>query len=182
MFLKSKPEVLKKILTNAKKPLADAAAVNATRNELHRQLLDTGLPVEVGTGGLTKFNRCSRGLEKTHWLDAACVGESTPERLYILRGKPLLIKAKGQGIRQRCRPDKYGFPSSHAPMAKQFQGFQTGDIVKANIPTGKFKGAYTGRIAIRYRPSFVLQLPTQKFDVNPKHLNTIHRADGYEYQ
>jgi hypothetical protein len=38
------------------------------------------------------------------------------------------------------------------------------------------------RIAIRFRPSFVLQLPNQKFDVHPKYLKTIHKADGYEYQ
>ena len=79
------------------------------------------------------------------------------------------------------RPDKYGFPKAHAPRAKQYQGFQTGDVVKAVIEKGKFAGTYTGRIAIRYRPSFGLQLPTQKFDVNPKYLTLIHQADGYDY-
>jgi len=181
-FLSKKPEVLKRILAQAKAPLKDAAAVNATRWELYRRLQSTGLPVEVGSGGRTKFNRKTRGIEKQHWTDAACVGASTPERL-LLRGiKPLLVAAKGHGTRQRCRPDKFGFPSSHAPKAKSFQGFQTGDIVKADIPAGKYAGQYVGRIAIRFRPSFVLQLPTQKFDVHPKYLKTIHKADGYEYQ
>ncbi|MGK7874056.1 MAG: HNH endonuclease, partial [Xenococcaceae cyanobacterium] len=89
----------------------------------------------------------------------------------------------------RCRPDKYGFPRATAPKAKFFRGFQTGDLVKADIPKGKYAGQYTGRIAIRYRPSFVLQLPPTplgarrgKFDVHPKYLQTIFRADGYEYQ
>jgi 5-methylcytosine-specific restriction endonuclease McrA len=181
-FLKKKPEVLKRILAQAKTPLKDASAVNATRWELYRRLQSTDLPVEVGTGGRTKFNRKTRDIDKQHWTDAACVGASTPEKLLINGVKPLIIKAKGQGTRQRCRPDKYGFPKAHAPKAKFFQGFQTGDIVKADVQKGKFTGIYVGRIAIRFRPSFVLQLPTQKFDVHPKYLKTIHKADGYEYQ
>jgi 5-methylcytosine-specific restriction endonuclease McrA len=181
-FLKKKPGVLKRVLAQAKAPLKDAAAVNATRWELYRRLQSTGLPVEVGSGGRTKFNRKTRGIEKAHAFDAACVGASTPERLLIRGIKPLKIAAKGRGTRQRCRPDKYGFPKAHAPKAKYFQGFQTGDIVKADVQKGKFAGQYIGRIAIRFRPSFVLQLPTQKFDVHPKYLRTIHKADGYEYQ
>lgn len=181
-FLKKKPEVLKRVLAQSLSPLKDAAAVNATRWELYRRLQSTGLPVEVGSGGRTKFNRQTRGIEKTHWADAACVGASTPERLLFNGVKPLIVKAKGHGTRQRCRPDKYGFPKAHAQSAKSFQNFQTGDIVEANIPTGKFAGQYVGRVAIRFRPSFVLQLPTHKFDVHPKYLKTIHKADGYEYQ
>ena len=42
---------------------------------------------------------------------------------------------------------KFGFPKSHAPKAKFFQGFQTGDLVSASIPKGKFAGQYVGRIA-----------------------------------
>ena len=76
---------------------------------------------------------------------------------------------------------RFGFPKSHAPKAKFFQGFQTGDLVSASIPKGKFAGQYTGRIAIRFRPSFVLQLPNKKFDVHPKYLIHIHRNDGYNY-
>jgi 5-methylcytosine-specific restriction endonuclease McrA len=181
-FLSKKPEVLKRVLAQSKRPLKDAAAVNATRWELYRRLQLTGLPVEIGSGGLTKFNRKTRGIEKSHWTDAACVGQSTPDKLLLNGVKSLVVKAKGHGRRQRCRTDKFGFPKAHAPKAKYFQGFQTGDIVKANIPSGKFAGQYSGRIAIRFRPSFVLQLATQKFDVHPKYLKTLHKADGYEYQ
>ena len=81
-FLKRKPEVLKKILAQAKASLKDAAAVNATRWDLYHTLKKTGLPVETGSGGLTKFNRVRRGMEKTHWADAACVGKSTPAGLF----------------------------------------------------------------------------------------------------
>ncbi len=76
-FLKKKPELLKKILAQA--PLRDAAAINATKWELFRRLEALGLPIECGSGGLTKYNRTMRELPKTHWIDAACVGKSTPQ-------------------------------------------------------------------------------------------------------
>jgi len=180
-FLKKKPEVLKRILAQAKAPLKDAAAVNATRWELYRRLQSTGLPVEVGSGGRTKFNRKTREIEKHHWTDAACVGESTPERLLIKNVKPLIVKAKGQGKRQRCGTDRYGFPIRHAPPQKFFMGFQTGDLVKANVKTGKYVGIYIGRIAIRFKPSFKLTAEGESFDVHPRYLETIQRSDGYEY-
>lgn len=180
-FLKKKPEILKRILTQAKTPLKDAAAVNTIRWELYRRLQLTGLSVELGSGGRTKFNRQTRGIEKQHWTDAACVGTSTPERLLLNSLKPLLVKAKGHGKRQRCRTDKFGFPTRHAPSQKFFMGFQTGDLVKASIPIGKYAGRYTGRVAIRFRPSFNLTAEGKSFDVHPKYLKIFHRADGYEY-
>ncbi|MEC4814069.1 MAG: RNA-guided endonuclease IscB, partial [Scytonema sp. PMC 1069.18] len=64
-FLKKDPERLKKVLAHAKAPLADAAAVNSTRFRLLETLKTTGLPVETGSGGLTKFNRTKQSLEKT---------------------------------------------------------------------------------------------------------------------
>jgi 5-methylcytosine-specific restriction endonuclease McrA len=73
VFLKKKPEVLKRIQSQAKQPLKDAAAVNATRWALFEKLKATGLPIECGSGGLTKCNRTTRELPKTHWLDAANV-------------------------------------------------------------------------------------------------------------
>lgn len=161
----------------AKIPLRDASAVNATRWKLFNQLKATGLELEVGTGGRTKFNRITRGLAKSHWVDAACVGASTPEILHIENIQPLLIKAMGHGRRQRCGTDKYGFPTKHASRAKKFMGFQTGDIVKAIVPSGKTVGEHIGRIAIRFRPSFHLN----GIDVHPKYLTLLHQADGYDY-
>ena len=153
-FLKKKPEILKRILAQAASPLKDAAAVNTTRWELYRRLQSTSRTVEIGSGGRTKFNPKTRGIEKQHWTDAACVGESTPEKLLLNGVKPLLVKTKGHGRRQRCGTDKFGFPVRHAPSQKSFMGFQTGDLVKANVLTGKYAGSYTGRIAIRFKPSF----------------------------
>ncbi|MGK7880039.1 MAG: HNH endonuclease, partial [Crocosphaera sp.] len=179
-FLKGKSNLANRILKQAKTPLKDAAAVNSTRWKLFNALKELGLPVATGSGGLTKCNRKRFKVPKSHWQDAACVGK-VPDKLVFKTNQPLLIKSTGHGTRKRCRPNKFGFPKSHAPKAKFFRGFQTGDLVSASIPKGKFAGQYIGRIAIRFRPSFVLQLPDKKFDVHSKYLTLMHRNDGYNY-
>lgn len=108
-FLSKKPDVLKRILSQAQRPLQDATAVNSTRWALFNRLKEKGLPVSTGSGGLTKFNRTGLNLSKTHWLDATCVGQV--KSLEVLTRKPLLIKATGHGTGQMCRTDKFGFPS-----------------------------------------------------------------------
>ncbi len=177
-FLIKKPDVLKRILAQAKRPLKDAAAVNSTRWALFNALKATGLPVSTGSGGLTKFNRTRLNLPKTHWLDAAYVGQV--EKLEVLTSKPLLIRSTGQGTRQMCGTDKYGFPTRHRTRDKIQFGFQTGDLVRALVLTGKFTGAWLGRISVRARPSFKLS-STQVFDVHPKYLEIVQKNDGYSY-
>jgi 5-methylcytosine-specific restriction endonuclease McrA len=182
-FLAGKPDLLEKILKQVKKPLSNAAAVNATRNCLVGRLQASGLPVETGDGALTKYNRSRQDLPKTHWLDAACVGEGTPEKLVIGVEKPLIIKAKGHGRRQMCNTDKYGFPVSHKCRVKKYFGFQTGDMVHAVKPKGKYMGTYVGRIAVRASGSFKLKVANLKpFNCNYKHIKPIHRQDGYAYE
>ncbi|MEH2387138.1 MAG: RNA-guided endonuclease IscB [Nostoc sp.] len=180
-FLKLDPSKLTKILSQAKKPLADAAAVNTTRWALLQTLKSTGLPVETGSGGLTKFNRSQQMLEKTHWLDAACVGKSTPS--LIVKGiKPLLITANGHGSRQSCRTDKFGFPSRYVPRFKFVNGFQTGDIVKAIVTKGKKIGEYIGRVAVRTSGSFNISFSLGLVQgISHKYCKSIHKKDGYEY-
>jgi 5-methylcytosine-specific restriction endonuclease McrA len=180
-FLKKDPSKLTKILAQAKRPLSDAAAVNTTRWTLFKTLKETGLPVETGSGGLTKFNRSQQRLEKTHWLDAACVGQSTPQ--LIVKGvKPLLITANGHGTRQSCRTDKFGFPNRHCSRTKFHFGFQTGDIVKAVINTGKKVGEYVGRIATRATGSFNISTKNGLVQgISHKACKHIHKNDGYSY-
>lgn len=177
-FLSGKPDLLHRILKQAKSPLKDASAVNSTRWALFNALKATGFPVTTGTGGQTKFNRTRLGLPKAHWIDAACVEQV--DSLEVLTKKPLLIAAKGHGTRQMCGTNKYGFPIRHRTQQKIHFGFQTGDLVHASIPSGKFTGDWTGRISVRARPSFKLA-SSQTFDVHPKYLEVIHRADGYSY-
>jgi len=178
-FLVNKPDVLKRILAQAKRPLKDAAAVNSTRWALFMRLKETGLPVSSGSGGLTKFNRTRLKLPKTHWLDAACVGQV--ESLSVLTNKPLLIKATGHGTRQMCRTDKFGFPSRNVPRNKFVKGFQTGDIVKAVVTSGKKIGEYVGRVAVRSTGSFNISASELVQGIGHKYCQIVHRKDGYGY-
>ena len=179
-FLKDKSK-LAKILKQAQKPLADATAVNATRWALLCGLKETKLPVETGSGGLTKFNRCQQNLAKTHWIDAACVGKSTPT-LNLKGVKPLLIIANGHGTRQMCRTDKYGFPSRYVPRFKLVKGFQTGDLVKAVVTKGKKMGIYLGRVAVRSSGSFNISTKNGLIQgISHKYCQHIHKKDGYNY-
>ncbi len=181
-FLKREQDLLKEILAQAKSPLRDAAAVNATRWKLFARLKETRLEVETGSGGRTKFNRSRQNLPKTHWLDAACVGASTPEKLDIQVERPLLIKATGNGTRQMCRTNKHGFPIRYVPRFKFVKGFQTGDIVKAIVTKGKKIGTYSGRIATRSSGSFNISTKTDLVQgINYKYCTLVHRKDGYSY-
>ncbi|MGD2183673.1 RNA-guided endonuclease IscB [Lusitaniella coriacea] len=181
-FLRGQPDLLKGILTQAQRPLADAAAVNATRWNLYDNLKEIGLPVEVGTGGRTKYNRTLQGLKKTHYWDAACVGASTPKRLITSGVKPLLIVAKGHGTRQQCRTDKWGFPIRYCSRSKFHKGFQTGDIVKAVVTSGKKIGIYVGRVATRATGSFNISTSDGLVQgISHKYCAPIHKKDGYAY-
>nr|UZQ22103.1 HEARO endonuclease [uncultured bacterium] len=180
-FLSNKPDLLNRILKQAKSPLKDAAAVNSTRWALFNALKATSLPVSTGTGGQTKFNRERLDLPKTHWLDAACVG--SVDELKVLTSKPLLIAAKGHGTRQMCRTDKYGFPSRYMPRSKFVRSFQTGDIVKAVVTSGKKVGTHIGRVAVRSTGSFNISTAQQLVQgISHKYCKHIHKKDGFAYE
>ncbi len=171
------------IQTQAKHPLKDAAAMNATRWELYHRLVETGLRVETGSGGRTKWNRTIRQLPKTHWLDAACVGSSTPERLTTTGVIPLTILATGRQRRQMCLVDTYGFPRTKGKGKSVVQDFRTGDTAKASIPTGTKAGVYVGRVAVRETGSFNITTRGGTIQgLNAKYFTIIHHADGYSYQ
>ncbi len=181
-YLANKPEVLTRLLAQAKAPLRNAAAVNSTRWKLFERLKATGLPLEMGSGGLTKYNRTKRNLPKTHWLDAVCVGRSTPEHLATSSVVPLLIKATGHGTRQMCGV-KDGFPIRHRKRQKVHHGFQTGDLTRAVVPAGKKAGTYVGRVLARARGSFDLITRAGRIEgVSARYCKPIHRNDGYTYQ
>ncbi|WYL94151.1 MAG: RNA-guided endonuclease IscB [Gloeotrichia echinulata IR180] len=178
---KKDPSRVEKILKQAKIPLADAAAINTTRYALLEVLKATGLPVETGSGGLTKFNRSQQKLDKTHWIDAACVGTSTP--ILNIKGiKPLLITANGHGTRQMAGTDKFGFPTRHRSNKQIHFGFQTGDIIKAVVTSGKKVGEYLGRVLCRATGSFDLATKTGRISgISHKYCSAIHKKDGYSY-
>ena len=167
------------IQQQARQPLRDAAAVNSTRWVLYRRLCDSGLPVETGSGGLTKFNRVTRGLPKTHWLDAACVGVSTAAVLDRQGVRVLSIRALGHGNRQMCRTDKYGFPRLHRTRRNLHFGFRTGDWGRARVPTGKHQGTHIGRVAVRASGRFRVG---NVDGIAYRYIQRLWRADGYAYQ
>jgi len=140
------------------------------------------MPVEVGSGGRTKFNRRRHGLPKDHWIDAACVGASTPPWLHIGKIVPLVITATGHGSRQMCRMDKYGFPRTSAKGSKKVFGFQTGDMVRAVVTRGSKVGTYVGKVAVRSSGSFNITTTTGTVQgIGYTYCRMLHHADGYTY-
>jgi 5-methylcytosine-specific restriction endonuclease McrA len=178
-FVKDKAR-LARILAKAKTPLRDAAAVNATRWVLLNALRSTDLNVEIGSGGRTKWNRTRLGLPKTHALDAACVG--TVHAIFGWQRPTLELKCSGRGSYQRTRLTGYGFPHGYLTRQKRIHGFQTGDRVRATVPTGKKAGTHVGRVAVRANGNFNIQTPQGVVQgIAHRHCTMMQRADGYAY-
>jgi 5-methylcytosine-specific restriction endonuclease McrA len=172
------------VQAQARRPLKDAAAVNASRWALYRRLQATGLSIEVGTGGRTKWNRTQRGLPKAHWIDAACVGASTPEKIQALDVVPLLIAAMGRHSRQMCRTNAYGFPERAPKATSVVVGMRTGDLVRAVVPAPSIKaGTYAGRLAVRATGSCNIKTSTGTVQgIHVRYCRPLHRGDGHSYQ
>jgi 5-methylcytosine-specific restriction endonuclease McrA len=180
VFLAKRPAVLARVLATVKRPLKDAEAVNSTRWALFNRLKQTGLPVETGSGGRTKWNRQRLGIPKTHALDAACVGKL--DALSRWNMPCLTIKATGRGAYSRTRLDQFGFPRGYLTREKRTRGFGTGDLVKAVIAKGVHVGTWLGRVAIRATGSFNVQTATGvRQGIGWKFCRVIQRADGYAY-
>ena len=179
-FLHGQPEQLKRLHAQAKAPLKDAAAVNATRWALYETLKATGLPVETGSGGRTKWNRTRLEVPKTHALDAACVGPVDAQHGWAV--PTLAIRCTGRGSYQRTRLNGSGFPRGYLTRRKRIHGFQTGDRVVATVPTGTKMGTYVGRVAVRATGSFNIQTPAGVVQgISHRHCRLLQRADGYGY-
>jgi hypothetical protein len=179
-FLHDKPDVLGRVLAHATTPLAAAAAVNTTRWALVDVLTSSGLPLELSSGGRTKFNRARLGVPKQHGLDAACVGDV--EGLHGWGIPVLCIGCRGRGSYQRTRLTAAGFPRGYLLRQKQVRGFHTGDMVRAVVPAGKNVGEYIGRVGIRASGSFNIQTPTGVVQgISWTHCRVLSRGDGYTY-
>ena len=181
-FVKDKTK-LAKILSGIKKPLKDAAAVNATRYKLGEYLKAIGLPLSYGTGGMTKYNRTKQGYAKDHWIDAACVGISGKEVVIPKTIKPLIVTKQRRNNRQMTLMNKYGFPRTKAKgNFKKVFGFMTGDIVKAKVTTGIKVGNYIGKVAIRVSGYFDIKTTDRLISgISYRHMSVIHHFDGYCY-
>jgi 5-methylcytosine-specific restriction endonuclease McrA len=183
-FLSHDNDCLAKIRKQLKMTLKDAAAVNATRWVLYRALSETGLPVSTSSGGRTKFNRHLFSIPKAHALDAVCVGNMDAiAEVLCWRQPTLLISANGRGSYKRTRPTADGFPRGYLMRSKSVFGFATGDMVRASVPSGKKRGSYIARVAVRASGYFNLQTATGVVQgVSHNYCRLLQRGDGYGYQ
>ena len=157
----------------------NASIIQSARNYTIKEL-SKSFEVETGEGWETYLNRKELDLPKEHYFDALCVGKNFNYK--IVADKVLIIKAQGRGSRQMCRVDKFGFPRTKAKGAKIVKGFQTGDIVKAIVPSGKKEGEYFGRVAVRSSGSFNITTKEATIQgVGHKYCHLIQRSDGYSY-
>jgi hypothetical protein len=153
------------VQAQAQAPLRDAAAVNTTRWALYQRLKAIGLP-------------------KTHWLDAVCVGESTPMRVAV-RGCVLLqIMAMGRNSRQLGRTNASGFPDKAPKATSVVRGLRSGASVRAVGPASSVKaGTSVGRIAVRASGSCHLTTATGVIQgVHVRCCRPLHRGDGSSYE
>ena len=80
-----------------------------------------------------------------------------------------------------CRTNKYGFPKAHRTRHKHYFGMQTGDLVKAMVPKGKYQGTWISRIVVKASGWFDLVIGGKKASVHQKHCTRLWAADGYTY-
>ena len=164
-----------------KKLPKDAAIVQTARNYMTKEIAKLVSDTTTHEAWLTKYNRKELGLPKEHYYDALSVGE-VPNKFNFLTDKILVISARGRGSRQMCRVDKYGFPRTAAKASKSVNGFQTGDMVKAIVPKGSKAGEYLGRVTVRSKGSFNVEMKSGLVkDIGYKYCHLIQRGDGYSY-
>jgi hypothetical protein len=165
------------VQAQAQAPFKDAAAVNATREALCDALHTLGLPLGTWSGGRTRWNRERCGIAKDHALDALWVGELA--RVETGRGGILQISAQGRGSYQRTKVNDCGFPVSYRMRQKRVRNFQTGDLVRAEVPPPRTTaGSHVGRVAVRRSGSFRVG----RIDgITATYCRLRQRADGYDY-
>lgn len=171
------------LMSEAKRPLRDAAAVNSIRYRIGEELESLGLPTHFWSGGRTKMNRIKQAYPKDHWIDAACVGESGDYVKLDPHANVLLITATGRGSRQKQLMNRFGFPRPNKPKsAKRIHGFQTGDMVRLVMPSGKYKGHHVGKVVVRASGTFDLAASGKpKISASWKRFTLLQRFDGYAY-
>ena len=167
-----------------------AAWVNTQRWQLRKDLknLPDVTELEWLTGGRTAYNRARLGISKDHHLDALCVGKRiSADGFRGLNQKVLHVKATGRGTRFIGQCNKCGIITvkyDRTKHHKRVNGLQTGDIVRAEIPNGKYAGTHVGRVMVRASGSHdirktdgTLVTGTRKSDYR-----ILQHMDGYAYK
>ena len=106
-FLAESPDKLRELLTaNPRRSYRDATWLNTTIPFLIRKLEESGNPVEQANGAQTSWNRKQMQLPKTHYIDAAVLGNCQS-----LTGMPELvthIKPSNGRRKQKANVDENG--------------------------------------------------------------------------
>ena len=100
-FLAESPDKLRELLTaNPRRSYRDATWLNTTIPFLIRKLEESGNPVEQANGAQTSWNRKQMQLPKTHYIDAAVLGNCQS----LMESSPLPQHgtANRRGHRSRC--------------------------------------------------------------------------------
>ena len=195
-FLSDKPDVLKKIKAHCKKSLANAAAVNSTRNKIFEVASLTGLKIQAGSGALAKLVRAKSNLPKAHWLDASC--NSVDEQpVKLLTHQPLLVSCKGHGNRQSRRCNNKGFPAitsiktdtqkrkkivNYVKPKKVYTHVKAGDLVNVTLEKDRkhvVSGNYTARVKTPTLTGVEVKINGHRISSNL--FNFVHQSDGYDY-
>ena len=165
-----------------------AAWANTTRwylvNSL--KLLHGVRSFEQTSGGRTAFNRHMLGYNKDHHIDALVAGKHNPAGKYKYDNQPVLrLKAMGRGTRFRGQVNKCGIITvKYKQSSKRINGVQTGDIVRAVIPNGKYKGMFAGRIMVRSSGCHDIRCVNGKLITTTKRskITVLQPIDGYQYE
>ena len=175
-----------------RKPLRYAAWVTSSRRYVEKVLYST-FPehmVECASGGRTKYNRTRLGYPKDHHYDALCVG-TVPEHGYTDRtnGYCLYAKATGRGTRLRGQINKCGIiVNKWKNRNKTVFGFQTGDIVVADVPHKesrpyKYEGRFTGRVMVRSSGNFDIRTTDNELvTAKAQFCRIIQNNSGYHFR
>jgi 5-methylcytosine-specific restriction endonuclease McrA len=164
------------IQAQAKAPLTDAAAVNATRWALYRRRSRMDCPWRRGQGGAPSGTARAAG----------CPRPTGATRPVSERARPRRCTWRGcarweSRPRGTARGSSAGRTATGSPRvtvrAKCSFGMRTGDIVRAVQPRGMYAGTHVGRVTIRQRPSFRVN----GHDFHPRLLTVLQRTDGYDY-
>ncbi len=161
-----------------------SAWANACRRYVERALFGIFGQVECSSGGRTKYNRTRLGLPKDHHYDALCVG-TVPEGGYRDRtcGCVLHAEAMGRGSRFRGLTNSCGIIITKFKRGpKRRFGFMTGDIVRADVRSGKYAGIHTGRVMVRTTGWFDVRCTNgAKITAKYSDCRILQRSCGYKF-
>ena len=77
--------------------------------------------------------------------------------------------------------NEYGFPRTGPKQSRVVHGFQTGDIVRADVPKGVYAGTHIGRVAVRATGKFSVTTVRSIAQSSYRYCRHLHRSDGYQY-